>query len=606
MSMSTTRIFSRKRLKMRRLGGAALIIIVIFFLIISTLLVAGAAGPVIRTARISKNLFYSSESYYLAEAGIEDVYYRIKNGIQVSPAETISLGGNSVTTSIINVGSNNKEVTSEASVDSHVRKVKVDLSTSATGISFAYGAQVGAGGMELEDNARVEGAAGAVGNVYSNGPVEGGHNSVVTGDVIVASGITEDVQARSLVCNTDQIVGKTSPEVDFAQSFVPSETKPLSKISLYIKKVGSPGSRTIYIVADNGDSPDTTSLASGTLNKDLVGASYGWIDVTFSSPATLTNGQKYWIVLDALENGSKYWVWCRDNNNGFGNGVAKYKNDWDGGGGWTPVVGDLTFKTYLGEGISFIDSLDIGGDAKANTINGSIVGGDAYYQSIAGTTVMGTSYLGSPDPPVLGLPISESNIADWKDDAIAGGVVSGNCPGSVGCANTMGPVKINGNLTITNGATLTVTGTIYVTGNVTMSNNATMVCDPSYASESCVILTDGWASLENNVIMGGSGDPDSYLLFLSTIEGCNGGVQQPQCGSGNSGIKISNNVDGAIFYTSASMIDIENNVDITSVVGYKLKLENNATIRYEIGIADLSFSSGPGGGGKLENWREIE
>jgi len=598
---------SSRNLKKRTSGGAALIIVVIFFLVISIILVVGSVGPTIRTARAAKNMLHSTASYYLAEAGSEDAYYRIKNGMQISPMEVITLGGSSVTTDIVDAGSNNKEVTSEGNIDTHVRRIKIDVSTSANGVSFAYGAQVGQGGMKLEDNASVEGAAGTVGNVYSNGPIDGEHNSTITGDAIVASGITEDVQARSTVCNTDQNVGKNSPEVDFAQSFVPSDTKPLSKISLYIKKVGSPGSRKVRIVADNGGSPDTSELAHGTLNKHLVGSSYGWVDVTFSDPATLTAGQTYWIVLDAKEKSSKYWVWCKDNNNGFGNGVAKYKSDWNGGGSWSaPITGDLAFKTYLGEGISSLDSVSVGGTAKANSIVNSTITGDAYYQSISGSTVLGNSYPGSPDPPVLNLPVSDSNITDWKNDATAGGVISGNCPGAAGCGNTMGPVKIDGNLTVGNGETLTVTGTIYITGNVDVSNNATISCAAAYGSDSCVIVADGWAYFYNNVTMSGSGDPDSYLLFLSTVEGCNGGAQLPQCGNGNSGIRVRNNVTGAILYTSDSMIDIENNVQITSAVGYKIKLENNAVIKYEIGVADLSFSSGPGGGWKLDNWREVE
>jgi len=574
--------------------GASIILVVIFFLVVSLVTILGFSSPIVRELQNAFEVEKSRSAYFVAEAGIEDAVYRIVNGMSIDASETVSLNGGSTITTITDI-IDGKEIVSVSDISSRVRKVRSDLSTSVTGVAFFYGAQVGEGGVIMDNNARIEGSGGAVGNIYSNGPISGGNGSTITGDATVASGLVEDVQARSTVCNQDQIAGKTNPEIDFAQSFQPSSSDTLAKVSLYIKKVGNPSSVNVRIVPDNAGVPDTSALASDTLNASLVGSNYAWIDVSFSSPATLTAGQTYWIVLDANRSNSKYWVWCRDSNNGFGNGVAKYSEDWDSDPWSSAITGDLAFKTYLGSGLSSIDDVDILLTAKANTITDSSVGGDAYYQTILNTTVVGTSYPGSADPPVIPLPISDANLADWRVDALVGGTIVGNCPGTAGCGATMGPVKIDGDVVVTNGDTLTLTGTIHVTGSITVSNNGSVDCAAGYGTASCVLLSDGVVTVSNNAIFDGSGDPDSYIMVLSDVSGC-----------GTTAINLSNNAIGAIFYATKGLVDISNGADVTSVVGCTLNISNNGTVTYEVGVSDLDFSSGPGGGWKISTWKEVE
>jgi len=584
--------------------GAALMMAVLFFLIISIAVVMGAVGPLVRELQNAQSLIRSKTVYFLSEAGSEDVVYRFRTGKQVLSPEILSLYDNTVTTIVTDVGSNAKQIISEGDVSGHIRLVKTDLTTS-TGVAFAYGAQVGEGGLYMGTNTSIEGVGGAVGNVYSNGSIIGNGNNVITGDAIVSTNIVEDNQARSTVCNQDKIVGQSNPEIDFAQSFVPGDSQSLAKISIYIKKVGSPSSRTVRIVDDNAGSPATSELASGTLNSSLVGSNYDWIDIVFSTPPPLIAGQTYWVVLDASRSNTKYWVWCSDSNNGFGNGVAKYSEDWDNDA-WSFVIGDFAFKTYLGAGINKIDDSIINGDARANTITNSSIGGDAYYNTdFTGSSAGGTEYFGSADPAVLNMPISQANIDGWKDEALSGGTISGNCPGTPGCSNSMGPVKIDGNLTLLNGETLTVNGTLYVAGNIIVENNSSVSCSVGYADDSCIIVSDGWIDINNNVVFSGSGNPDSYIMVLSTLTGCIGGSGSG-CGPQYSAINISNNTSGALFYAPFSLIYINNNVDITSVVGYKLELSSNAVVRYEIGATNVNFSAGPGGGWKVKSWRETE
>lgn len=593
--------------------GQAVIIGIILFSFGSLIFISGIMSHVLTDTKAVNNSLRSKQAYYLAEAGVEDVIYRITSNKQTSASETLSLNGATTTINTIDVGSSGKEITAEGDVTSLIRKITVDLTTSVTGVSFFYGAQVGEGGLEMDSNSRIEGVGGVVGNVYSNGPIEGETGATITGDATVATGITEDVGARSLVCNQDQIVGQADPQIDYAQSFSPSATGPLAKISLYIKKVGTPGSRKIKIVADNGGSPATTKIEEGTLDKNLVGTSYGWVDVTFENPPALTGGTTYWMVLDAKKDSSKYWIWCSDSNNGFGNGVAKYSMDWDDDP-WTLITGDLAFKTYSGEGISFIEDITIDGTARANLIEDSTIGGDAYYQTISNTTVGGTQFPGSSDPPILNMPISDSNVTDWKASALAGGTIVGNCgdTGDPSCVIdddetlSIGPKKIDGNLIMSGRQTLNITGVVHVTGDMDIDGNNTIIkCDASFGSAGCIIVVDGWIHIKNNATFSGSGQSDSYIMLLTTLEGCTGSGGTG-CTHHDGAIDIHNNSGGAIFYATDSMINLHNNVNITSAVAYKLRLDNNAVITYEIGTNNASFSSGPSGGWSIDKWEEVE
>lgn len=600
--------------KDERQKGAALLIAVLFFLIISITIVVGSTGSVVADRKMAQNLITSKASYFTSEAGNEDAMHRIKKGKQISNPEITLLNDGTVSVTVTDSGGGEKEIIAEGNVSNNARNTKTSVTT-GEGFDFFYGAQVGEGGLEMESNASVQGVGGASGNVYSNGPVIGENGANVTGSLTVATSITENVQARSLVCNQDQIVGQSNPQIDFAQSFIASDSLPLYKISLYVKKVGNPSNKTVRIVADNSGSPDTDDLADASLSSSLVTSNYGWVDVTFSEPADLISGQTYWIILDTSQDSSKYYVWCKDSNNGFGNGVAKYRQSWNSGSAWSSTItGDLTFKTYLGGGLGLIDGVTVLGNARANTITNSNISGIAYCQIGSGNNK--TCNTSQPDPSITNMPISQGNIDAWKTAAEAGGVITGNCGngGVAGCdfssGNTisLGPKKIVGNLTLDNDKYLNITGVLYFTGNIDIKNNSEVRCDASFGTNSCIIIADGWIDTGNNTTFNGSGQAGSYVMALSAIEGCNGEGGLSWCGGdeNDAGIILDNNVTGAIFYTTKSMIILENNTNVKEIIGYKVKLKNNAFIRYETGLMNANFSTGPSGGWNIKSWKEVE
>lgn len=594
-----------------------------------TILGGGAAFTALSVQRNIQASEDSMKSYYASQAGIEDASYRIIKGLPYSSSYTLSVGSSQATITVSQAGQT-RTVQSQGDTKSIKKLLSTILTLSTTNVSFPFGTQIGEGGIVMGENSRVEATGGGSGNVYVNGAIAGDNGATVTGSVTIASGISEDSVAKSTACNADQVFGQVNPVIDIGQRFIPSQTKPLARVSLYLKKVGSPGNRTIYVTSDVAGSPAQNALANATLSASTVGTSYSWVEITFPSPPFLSQATPYWIVFDAQKNANDYWVWCKDSAGGYADGEPKYSQDWDDDP-WASVAGDLAFKIYLGTGVSSLDEVVVLEDARVNTITNSKICGDAYYQSIDSSSLNflnaptsptcpppltpGTAHPGEPDPPAQPLPVSQATITQWKNDAATGGTITGNCgdSGQAQCTIqdngtlSLGPKKITGNLVLTKKQTLIVTGTLYIQGSIDMdsSSGATIKCDSSFGSNSCVIVTDSWIHTKNNTIFQGSGQSGSYLLVLTTLQNCNGGSQQPSCTHHNAAIDIHNNATGAIFYAQGSMANLHNGVLITELTAYKLNLDNNAIVRYEQGLLNAQFSSGPGASLEITSWNEI-
>lgn len=271
------------------------------------------------------------------------------------------------------------------------------------------------------------------------------------------------------------------------------------------------------------------------------------------------------------------------------------------------IVGNI-FATGSIEGTSgaiITGTVKVAGSGKR--IRETLIQGDAYADICDSSSTTGTlhantqvactfgSYETPLSPPIdpAPLPIAEDQINSWRQSAEAGGVISGNYAMSGSQTASLGPKKITGNLTLENSAQLTVTGTLWVVGNIIVKNDSKVQLSSSYGSLSGMIVADGTVSLQNNSISKGSSSAGSYLMYLST---------SPL----SSAIAMKNNAQADILYSSAGGTSIENNTKVREVTAYKLELENNAVLTYEIGLQDVSFTSGPGGSFQMEDWKEIE
>jgi len=174
-------------------SGQVMMVATIFFLVLSMTIIFGLVGPLLRQRAGASQLLLSSQSYFLAEAGIEDVVYRLKTNLPVSATETLSLSGSSATITTTDT-IDGKEVISSADVQSLVRKLRTEV-VLGSGVSFHFGIQAGDGGLIMENTSSVSG------NVYSNGTVtgDGPTNNIIRGSVVSAgpNGFINNLYATS-------------------------------------------------------------------------------------------------------------------------------------------------------------------------------------------------------------------------------------------------------------------------------------------------------------------------------------------------------------------------------------------------------------------------
>lgn len=257
-------------------------------------------------------------------------------------------------------------------------------------------------------------------------------------------------------------------------------------------------------------------------------------------------------------------------------------------------------------GVGYADLIDgsvTNQDSFSNSLIGSVVNGKCYYQTQIDSVCLleefpNTPFTPSSNLPALALPISDTQINQWKTDAAAGGTISGDY--NVTSNVSLGPKKITGDLNMdSNNKTLTVTGIIYVQDDISISNGSIIKCDPSFGANSCVVIADGEIHLSNNGQLSGSGTSGSYLMLLSMASGG---------GHHDSAIDLHNNATGAIFYAGNGLIYLHNNVTVTNLVANKIHLENGAIVIYDTLLQNMNFEGGGGGGGSydVKYWREVE
>lgn len=175
-------------------SGQAIIAAVLFFSIAAMTMVFGAFGPVVRNLEIGTDLLRSKQSYFTAEAGSEDAYYRIKNNLATSFPETLAVGGATSTVTVSVTGSNEQDILSVGDSRSLIRSVLKNI-TVTDGFSFNFAVQVGLGGLLMKNDSDV------IGNVYSNGMIAGDDKTknFIVGDAVSAgsSGSISKIHATS-------------------------------------------------------------------------------------------------------------------------------------------------------------------------------------------------------------------------------------------------------------------------------------------------------------------------------------------------------------------------------------------------------------------------
>lgn len=255
----------------------------------------------------------------------------------------------------------------------------------------------------------------------------------------------------------------------------------------------------------------------------------------------------------------------------------------------------------------FIDNIHTTGSAYAHTIEDSDVDVNAYYVVKTRTTVDVTSFPESPDQPLAEMPISDEQISELEEAALAGGIAT--CSGGeyeITTTKALGPIKIPCDLEISGDPTVTLEGSVWVTGNVYFKNTAIIRTSPGLGGSSVAIIADNPSNkissskidLSNSVQFFGSGSAGSFIFLISQNNSA-------ELGGSEEAISMDNSSSGAvILYASHGLVAINNSATLKEVTGYKIKAKNSAIITYDTGLVNTLFSFGPGGGYEILDWKE--
>lgn len=122
-------------------SGQVLMLAVVSFTIFALVTVIGVVSPIIRQVQMVRDFHSSKQSYFTAEAGSEDAFYRIKNSLATSFPETLTLAGATATVEVATIGSNEQQITSQGNANNLIRTVIKDITVTDC-FEFSFAVQV--------------------------------------------------------------------------------------------------------------------------------------------------------------------------------------------------------------------------------------------------------------------------------------------------------------------------------------------------------------------------------------------------------------------------------------------------------------------------------
>ena len=156
-----------------------------------------------------------------------------------------------------------------------------------------------------------------------------------------ASTLDQEIEWSTSDCNTE-----VYSSVGLGQSFTAGLSGPLVSVQLLLidAGVGSKVGLAVQLSSASSDLPTGAALATAVIPDSDVSSSAGdVVTVIFSSPATVTAGQQYSILLTTSAANNNYkWCWS-------GNHPSDYsdRSGLDDQGGWRTVSSDFSLRTYV-------------------------------------------------------------------------------------------------------------------------------------------------------------------------------------------------------------------------------------------------------------------
>ncbi len=157
-------------------------------------------------------------------------------------------------------------------------------------------------------------------------------------------------------CSCTITVSAVTAKDKLAQGFQLSTASAISKVRLWLKKVGSPtGNLTVKIQTNSGGSPSGTTVTNGTsatVAASSLSTSYGYIDFAFSTPPSLSASTQYHLVLETADSASNsnYVEWGADASSpAYASGEMKS----EASSSWSAETKDAVFQV-VADGIQYI------------------------------------------------------------------------------------------------------------------------------------------------------------------------------------------------------------------------------------------------------------
>src|SRR3989344_2173381 len=210
----------------KKRSGQAALISIFFVMMIMLSAVFGVSSLAINEHSVAVEDLKSRNSFFAAEAGVDDAVYRFKRGKNIGASFSITLNDATADVAISTVSPSRRKITATGDASDRVRAVSAHVLESTDDVQFFYGVQVGDAGLSMNNNSVVNGS------VYSNGSITGS-GGTITGDVIVAGGINNDPTDQWIDGVTDHPFATASTNRDIAQSFIASDAGAISRVSVY-------------------------------------------------------------------------------------------------------------------------------------------------------------------------------------------------------------------------------------------------------------------------------------------------------------------------------------------------------------------------------------
>ena len=294
----------------------------------------------------------------------------------------------------------------------------------------------------------------------------------------------------------------------------------------------------------------------------------------------------------------------------------------------------------IGSSNSQYNPLKIIGNAWAHEINYTKVSSGvgfcktSNYLLDSSNNVIGCDSRKNSDPSALSLPVSSTNITNWKnavtnqtdtvldDDTYNGDwnigtldtnpsvkkvlgnlscsdskyanfgnlYVTGNLSISGSCVISTDALHVGGNLLVGNSGVLDLSGMSYVVGNINVSGSGKIKLDGALGASTGYVISDGTVTVGNSASLNGSGTTGSYIMLISTSVSA-------------SAISVSGTGSAALLVAPNGQVNFQGGT-INGIVAKTVNI-TGGTLTYQSYLGNMVFGGPASGPWNVLNWNEV-